>query len=161
MGNRLYKGSFFDHFMIIHDPRQDNKVMHKLIDILLIAVAAVVSYCNEWRDIEDWARENEQWLRQYLELPNGIPSRHTIKRVFDAINPKQFEICFIEWMKEVTQMKEGAVVAIDGKSMRGTIDKDSGNKAIHSYEDSKGQQSRLYSCVERESSFTRGIRIGA
>lgn len=131
MGNKLYKGSFFDHFMIMHDPRQENKVRHKLIDILFIAVAASICYCNEWRDMEDWAIENEQWLRQYLQLPNGIPSWHTIKRVFDIINPKQFEKCFVEWMREVTQIKEGTVVAIDGKSMRGTIDKDSGNKAVH------------------------------
>jgi len=135
MGNKLYRGSFFDYFMIIHDPRQENKVRHKLIDILFIAVAASICYCNEWRDIEDWAIENEQWLRQYLELPNGIPSWHTIKRVFDIINPKQFEKCFVEWMKEVVQMgsgmKEGSVVAIDGKTMRGTVDEELENKAVH------------------------------
>ncbi len=73
----------------------------------------------------------EEWLRQYLELPNGIPSWFTIARVLDVINPKQFEKCFVEWMQEVTQLKEGDVVAIDGKTMRGTANKSAGKKAIH------------------------------
>lgn len=128
---KLYKGSFFDHFMIIYDPRQDGKVRHKLIDILFIAVAASICNCNEWLDIEDWAIENEEWLRQYLELPNGIPSWYTIERVFDVINPKQFEKCFVEWVNEVIQLKKGEVVSVDGKTMRGTTDKESGKKAVH------------------------------
>jgi predicted transposase YbfD/YdcC len=131
MGKKLYKGSFFEHFMIIYDPRQDGKVRHKLIDVLFIAVAASICYCNEWLDIEDWAIENEDWLKQYIELPNGIPSWFTIERVFDVIDPKQFELCFVEWMREVTRMKEGTIVAIDGKTMRGTGDKESGKKAVH------------------------------
>lgn len=73
----------------------------------------------------------EEWLRQYLELPNGIPSWYTIERVLDVIDPKQFEKCFAEWMKEVTQFKEGDVVAIDGKTMCGTADKRNAKKAIH------------------------------
>jgi predicted transposase YbfD/YdcC len=130
MGKKLYKGSFFKHFMIIYDPRQEGKVRHKLIDILFIAVAASICYCNEWLDMEDWATENEEWLRQYLELPNGIPTWYTIERVFDIIDPKQFEKCFSEWVRQITKMKEGTVVAIDGKTMRGT-DEGSGKKAVH------------------------------
>lgn len=129
MGKKLYKGSFFDHFMIIYDPRQDGKVRHKLIDVLFIAVAARICYCNEWLDMEDWAIENEEWLRQYLELPNGIPSWYTIERVFDIINPKQFEICFVEWMREITNMKKS------------------------SQENSKRCKGRLCSVSKRKSSF--------
>ena len=131
MGNKLYKGSFFDHFMIIFDSRQEGKVQHKLIDILFIAVAASLSNCNDWEDMEEWAEIREDWLRKYLELPNGIPSQYTIARVFDVIDPKQFEKCFVEWMKKVTQVKEGTVVAIDGKSMCGTAEKSKGKRAIH------------------------------
>jgi len=98
MGKKSYKGSFFKHFIIIYDPRQEGKVRHKLIDILFIAVAASICYCNEWLDMKDWATQNEEWLRQYLELPNGIPSWYTIKRVFDVIDPKQFEKCFAGWV---------------------------------------------------------------
>jgi predicted transposase YbfD/YdcC len=131
MGKKLYKGSFFKHFIIIYDPRQEGKVRHKLIDILFIAVAASICYCNEWLDMEDWATQNEEWLRQYLELPNGIPSWYTIKRVFDVIDPKQFEKCFAGWVRQITKMKEGTVVAIDGKTMRGTDDEKSGKRAVH------------------------------
>ncbi len=131
MRRKLYKGSFFNHFMILFDSRQEGKVQHKLIDILFIAVAASLSNCNNWEDMEEWAEAREEWLRNYLELPNGIPSQYTIARVFDVIDPKQLEKCFAEWMKEVTHVKKGSIVAIDGKSMCGTIEKGKGKKAIH------------------------------
>ncbi|MHB1394430.1 MAG: ISAs1 family transposase, partial [Clostridia bacterium] len=66
-------------------------------------------------EMEDWAIAKEEWLRQYLELPNGIPSWYTIERVLDVKDPKQFEKCFTEWMQEVTNIEKGTVVAIDGK----------------------------------------------
>lgn len=131
MVKKLYKGSFFKHFMIIFDPREDGKVWHKLIDVLFIGIAATLCGFNEWEDMEIWAKEKEDWLRKYIELPNGIPSWSTIRRVFDFIEPKQFEICFAEWMKELTKIKKGTIVAIDGKTMRGTADACSGKKAIH------------------------------
>lgn len=131
MGKKLYNGSFFKNFMVIYDPRQEGKVRYKLIDVLFIAVAASICYCNEWQDMEDWATQNEEWLRQYLELPNGIPSWYTIERVFDVIDPKQFEKCFAGWVRQITKMKEGTIVAIDGKTMRGTGDEESGKKAVH------------------------------
>ncbi len=70
-----------------------------------------------------------EWLGKYLELPNGIPSQYTYKRVFDVIDPKQFAKCFTEWMKDLTQMSKGTIVAIDGKTARGTAAK--GQKPIH------------------------------
>jgi predicted transposase YbfD/YdcC len=124
-------GSFFNYFMVIYDSRQQGKVKHKLIDILFIVVSATLCNCNEWEEIEEWAKAKEEWLRQYLELPNGIPSWYTMERVMDVIDPKQFEKCFVEWMREVTQVKEGDVVAIDGKAMRGTADRRAGKKAIN------------------------------
>lgn len=131
MNNKKYKGSFFKYFKIIHDPREYGKVWHKVVDVLFIAVTATVCGFNEWEDMEIWAREKESWLRKYLELPNGIPSWSTIRRVFNFIEPKQFEKCFTEWMTEVTEISKGTVVAIDGKTMRGTEDKNIGKKAIH------------------------------
>ncbi len=117
--------------MFIFDPRQDGKVCHKLIDILFIAVAATICGFSEWDDMATWAEYREEWLRKYLELPNGIPSYSTIRRVFDFIDPKQFEICFTEWMKEITQVKKGSIVAIDGKTMRGIADKGKDKRAVH------------------------------
>lgn len=131
MNNKKYKGSFFKHFMIIFDPRQDGKVWHKLIDVLFIGVAATICGFDDWEEIEVWAKYKKDWLEQYIELPNGIPSWSTIRRVFDFIDPKQFEKCFAEWMKQITKAKEGTVVAIDGKTMRGTADESANKKAIH------------------------------
>jgi Transposase DDE domain. len=131
MVNKLYKRSFFKHFIIIYDPREDGKVWHKLIDVLFIGIVATLCGFNEWEDMEIWAIKREEWLRKYIELPNGIPSDSTIRRVFDFIDPKQFEKCFAEWMKEIVQVSKGAVVAIDGKTMRGTADESAGKKAIH------------------------------
>jgi len=117
--------------MIIYDPREDGKVWHKLIDVLFIGVIATLCGFNEWEDMEIWAIKREEWLKKYVELPNGIPSDSTIRRVFDFIDPKQFEKCFTEWMKEIVQISKGTVVAIDGKTMRGTADESMGKKAIH------------------------------
>jgi predicted transposase YbfD/YdcC len=131
MDNKKDISSFFDHFVVIYDPRQEGKVRHKLIDILFISISSMICTCNDWEDIENWAIEKEEWLRKYIELPNGIPSCYTIERVFDAIDPTQFQKCFAEWMKTVTEIKEGTVIAIDGKSMRGTAEKNKGKSAVH------------------------------
>ena len=102
---------------------------HKLLDVIFIVVAAMICNCNEWVEIEVWARAREQWLRKYLELPNGIPSHYTCERVFDFIDPKQFAKCFTKWMQEVTQMSKGTIIAIDGKTACGSADQE--QKAIH------------------------------
>lgn len=129
MSDKQYEGNFFDYFITIYDPRQDEKIKHKLIDILFIMVTAVICRCDEWHEIELWAREREEWLKKYLELPNGIPSQYTLERVCDVIDPKQFAKCFAEWMKDVTDISKGTIVAIDGKTARGTARKD--KKPIH------------------------------
>lgn len=131
MSDKLYEGNFFNHFMTIYDPRQEEKVKHKLIDVIFIVVTAIICNCNEWLEIEIWAKEREEWLRKYLELPNGIPSQYTYERVCDFIDPKQFAKRFIGWMQEVTQMSKGTIIAIDGKTSCGTADKKKGKKAIH------------------------------
>jgi len=131
MSDKLYEGNFFHYFITIYDPRQDEKVKHKLIDVLFIVVVATISNCSEWQEIEIWAREREEWLRKYLELPNGIPSQYTYERICDVIDPKQFAKCFTEWMRDVTEMSKGTIVAIDGKTACGTADKKKGKKPIH------------------------------
>jgi predicted transposase YbfD/YdcC len=128
---KRYQGSFFNYFQMVQDPRQEGKVQHKLMDILFIGVCATLCRCEDWEAMELWAYEREAWLRQYIGLENGIPSEQTIERVFDMISPKQVEVCFIEWMKEVRGKQEGDVIAVDGKTMRGTGKEAEGKKAIH------------------------------
>jgi len=120
----MYKGEFFESFDILKDSRQEGKVRHKLIDILFIVVSAVICGCNEWAEIHLWAQAkiNQEWLKKYIELPNGLPSLSTIGRLFNIIDPKQFEKCFIQWMKTAVKLSQKDVVSIDGKTMRGSRD---------------------------------------
>ena len=128
----MYKGQFFESFNILEDTREQGKVRHKLIDIIFIVICAVICGCNEWKEIKLWAsvEPNVAWLKKYIELPNGIPSLSTIGRLFNIISPKQFEKCFIHWMKTAVKLPKKDIVSIDGKTMRGTIKKDS-TKGVH------------------------------
>lgn len=132
MGNEQYKGRFFDSFGMLHDIRQQGKVVHDLIDVLFIIVSAVFAKVDEVEEIYVWAvaEQNKNWLKKYIALKNGIPSISTFRRVLNAVDPKQFEKCFISWTKELTVFSEngGDIVAIDGKTMRGSRD---GDKITH------------------------------
>jgi len=103
----------------IDDPRRDLTRLHNLNDILLIGIIAVICSADTWDEIEQYALEKEDFLRSFLELPNGIPSHDTFNRVFSAIDSNQFEACFIEWVKTFTNLINKEVVAIDGKTIRG------------------------------------------
>lgn len=128
----MYEGEFFECFGVIYDRREQGKVWHKLMDVLFIIVSA--SFCNidESVQIFLWCQQeqNYNWLKKYISLENGIPSLSTIRRVLNAIDPKQFEKCFISWVEKMTIYSEdgGDTVAIDGKTMRGSRN---GDKATH------------------------------
>lgn len=128
MVNRRYKGLFFDIFGGLYDIRQQGKVYHKLIDVVFIIVSACFCGIDEPELMHMWAAmdQNKKWLKQFVALENGIPSTSTIFRVLNAIKPKQFEKCFTMWMREMTIFSEdgGDIVAVDGKTMRGSRDGD-------------------------------------
>jgi predicted transposase YbfD/YdcC len=128
----MYEGQFFECFSILEDKREQGKVRHKLIDIIFIVVSAVICGCNEWKEIQWWssAQPNIDWLKKYIELPNGMPSLSTIGRLFNIISPKQFEKCFTDWMKAAVELADRDIVSIDGKTMRGTIETGS-TKGVH------------------------------
>ena len=112
----------FDSFSVVYDRRQQSKVRHKLIDIIFITVAAITANCNDFDTLIVFAEENETWLRKYLELPNGLPSIDTYRRVLRAIDCGQFEKCFIRWARELASIRSRDIVAIDGKTARGARD---------------------------------------
>ena len=120
----MYEGQFFESFSIIEDIREQGKVKHKLIDIIFIVVSAVICGCNEWKEIRLWTQMelNINWLKKYIELANGMPSLSTIGRLFNIISPKQFEKCFIYWMKSAVNLENKDIISIDGKTMRGSAD---------------------------------------
>jgi len=122
---------FFNYFGIIKDTRQQAKVRHKLIDILFISVAATIANASDWEEVEIFAKKREEWFRKFLELPNGIPSHDTFERVFRWIEPKQFEKCFVHWVREIAALTDRSIVAIDGKTMRGAFDTEDKKSPIH------------------------------
>src|SRR5487761_1272188 len=122
------------HFITITDPRIEKSSSHKLIDIIMLAICAVIAGADTWVDIEDFGKEKRAWFKTFLELPNGIPSHDTFGRVFSLIDPKQFQQSFSGWMQSVTRLAEGTVIAIDGKTNRRTFGgktKDGLSRALH------------------------------
>ena len=106
-------------FSQMDDPRRDLGKEHDLNDILLIGIISVICGADSWNEMEQYGLEKEDFLRTFLKLDNGIPSHDTFNRVFSAINPKQFEDCFINWVKQLAKLNDKEVVAVDGKTLRG------------------------------------------
>ncbi len=113
------------------DPRVQGRIDHRLIDIIIIAICAVICGANSWSEIETYGKAKIGWLRRFLELPNGIPSHDTFGRVFSLIEAEAFTACFRRWIEGVFQVTEGQVIAIDGKNARRSHQKTIGQDAIH------------------------------
>src|SRR5947209_13820985 len=111
-----------NHFGSMPDPRIDRCKHHKLIDIITIAICAVISHADGWTDIEAYGRAKETFLRQFLELPNGIPSHDTFQRVFARLDPLAFQQSFLHWVASIRHKLPNDIVAIDGKTSRSTRD---------------------------------------
>ena len=107
-----------EHFRDLVDPRLEERCDHLLIDIIFIAVCAVICGADGFTDMEEFGIAKEAWLRQFLELPNGIPSHDTFNRVLQRLKPEEFHRCFLNWVQAVAQATDGQVVAIDGKRLR-------------------------------------------
>lgn len=132
MSDKRYETKFFECFGMLQDIRQEGKIKHALTDILFIIVSAFFAKIDEIEEIPLWAKSdiNLTWLKQYINLANGIPSVSTFRRILRLVNPKQFEKCFINWTRQMTVFSEngGDIVAIDGKTMCGSRD---GDKVAH------------------------------
>ncbi len=124
-------GSLKKCFGKVKDPRIDRTKRHKLTDILIIALVAVICGADSWVDVEMFGNSKIEWLKTFLELPNGIPSHDTFGRVFALINPQEFENGFMEWVKLIQELTQGQVIALDGKQLRGSKDLPAGKAAIY------------------------------
>ena len=120
-----------EHFSQVEDPRIDRTKEHKLIDIIAIAICAVICGAEGWTDIENFGNSKLPWLKTFLELPNGIPSHDTFGRVFARIDAQQFQLAFYEWVWAVNDILQGQIINIDGKQLRGSKDKGLGKRAIY------------------------------
>lgn len=129
--SNLPSSSLLKHFETLEDPRTAYLIEHRLLDIVALTICAVVCGAEGWEDIEAYGRSKLEWLKTFLELPNGIPSHDTISRVFARLAPSKLQECFVSWVKAIAQLSEGEVIAIDGKSVRHSYDKGKGKGAIH------------------------------
>jgi predicted transposase YbfD/YdcC len=105
-----------NHFRNLKDPRRAPR--HLLLDVIGIAICAVISGANDWQQIAIFARQRENWLRRFFKLPEGIPCHDTFERVFDCINPRAFAAAFSRWMQALADTVGLRHIAIDGKTLR-------------------------------------------
>jgi predicted transposase YbfD/YdcC len=129
----LAPSSFQDHFAALSDPRSAHapNQRHELIDILVIAVCAVMCGADGWEDIEEYGKAQAEWLAQVLDLPHGIPGHDTFRRVLSRLDPEELTECFIAWTGALSDLCGGDIVAIDGKTLRHSFDRAAAKTAMH------------------------------
>lgn len=117
---KLKAKSLFDSLQGIPDPRVERTKRHLLVDILVIAICAVICGAESWEEIAEFGRAKREWFAGFLALPNGIASHDTFRRVFLLLKAEEFERTFLEWVSATVKLSKGAVVNIDGKELCGT-----------------------------------------
>jgi predicted transposase YbfD/YdcC len=130
MGEQVRVG-IKEHFRDLKDPRVERCRRHNLLDIIVIAVCGVICGADNWVDIAEFGRSRAQWLATFLELPNGIPSHDTFGRVFARLDADAFQACFMAWAGALREAVGGEVVALDGKTLRGSYNRSAGLRAAH------------------------------
>ena len=118
------------HLADLPDPRSDHTKRHLLVDIVIIAICAVICGARTWNDIEEFGKSKEAWLRTFLALPNGIPSHDTFNRVFARLDPQAWQKCFMGFVRAVYQVQDGQIIALDGKTVRRAHDRANGKAAL-------------------------------
>jgi predicted transposase YbfD/YdcC len=119
------------HFGGVTDPRVERTRAHRLSDLITIALCAVVCGANDWVAVETFGHAKEAWLRTFLPLPGGIPAHDTFSRVFARLDPAELQRGFLNWVQAVVGELPPQVVAVDGKTLRHSADRSSGQTALH------------------------------
>lgn len=122
---------FVSSFEDLPDPRVERTRVHRLGDVMVIAVLAVLAGADGWDDIVEWAEARQKWLRTFLALRGGIPSADTVRRIFEAVDPKQFTECFDRLVAHLATEMPDQLIAIDGKTMRRTFSRGAGQGPLH------------------------------
>ncbi len=118
-------------FAELDDPRGSQGVDHAFVSIVMIAVLATVGGATGWEDIELYAESHEVWLTTFLDLRHGIPHADTYGRVFSRINPQALQQCFLGWVHSIVEATGAQVIPIDGKTVRGSYDRNQKQSALH------------------------------
>jgi predicted transposase YbfD/YdcC len=119
------------HFRTLKDPRLQRRRRHELLNLIVMAICAVIGDCDGWQDIEVFVRNREEWFRRFLDLPNGVPSHDTFERVFSRLDPAAFGACFQRWVRAVGAAVGLTHVAIDGKTLRRSHRRAAGLGPLH------------------------------
>ena len=115
----------------VEDYRSDKNKRYPLEEILLLCVCAAIGGADGWKSIAEFGYTKLDWLRKFLEFKNGIPSEDCIGRVMAGLSPTAFQECFITWTKSIAALTHGDVIAIDGKTLRGSHARSNGRRAVH------------------------------
>jgi predicted transposase YbfD/YdcC len=128
----MIRSSLFDYFAKLSDPRLNRNKKHNLANIIVLSILAVICGAESWDSIEEFGKSRIDFLKKILYLPNGIPSHDTINRVFSMLKPDKFEVVFISWVNSLRDNNiDKEVIAIDGKTIRGSKDSFHKKSAIH------------------------------
>lgn len=119
------------HFDDLYDPRREASCVHDLYSLLVLALCAVLCGAEDFEAIAEYARSKRAFFESLVPLPDGTPSADTFRRVFEALEPEQFQQCFITWTAALAELSAGELVAVDGKTLRRSHDRSKGKAAIH------------------------------
>jgi predicted transposase YbfD/YdcC len=122
-----------EHFADLKDPRVERCRLYPLVEILTIALCAIICGAEGWEDMAYWGEDKQEWLKQHLglELRHGIPTDDTFRRVFARLDPVEFQLCFLSWTQAIQVRTKGEVIPIDGKTLRHSFDTAAKQSAIH------------------------------
>jgi predicted transposase YbfD/YdcC len=123
--------SIVEHFRTLEDPRIERTKKHLLLDILVIALCTLLTGGEGFQDMALFGKSKQAWLQTFLALPHGIPSHDTFGRVFARLNPQRFQQCFLSWTQAVAQLTQGALVSLDGKTVRASFDRATASSPLH------------------------------
>jgi len=120
-----------DYFKGIKDPRVERNKLYPLIEVIVITILAVMAFAEGWEDIEAYGIAKQEWLKKFLPLQNGIPKHDVYRRVFNCLQPSAIEQCFMAWVRDIKQDIAREIIAVDGKTVRGSFNSQSEASPLH------------------------------
>jgi predicted transposase YbfD/YdcC len=123
--------SIVEHFQTLEAPRIERTKKHHLLDMLIIALCTLLSGGEGFQDMEFFGKSKRTWLQTFLALPNGIPSHDTFGRLFARLNPQRFQECFLSWTRAVSQLTQGALISLDGKTVKASFHRATASSPLH------------------------------